>query len=247
VSLPSASASQMQQPGIIDRTSLPALWHEYDPAHYDYFEKLLETFELWIPIENGDRFIVPVLLPRRDVELDCGLDWSLVQYGRCFWCPFPLHGLFERCVVQLLRLFSPVKYWRNEVLLAGPNSLRILATIAPFAMPNHPHGERLCFFFAAEPDTATLAELRNAVSSTTFIVHNYLMDWYNTSLREQVIAEALCPRCCSVRGVGGTFPLEDLLRDQNRQEHVCVVCAARHELSSLVVELTDAAVHASGE
>lgn len=242
-----ASVGLLQSPGIIDRMSLPGLWHEYDPSHYSYFEKLLESFELWIPIENGERFIVPVLLPRREPDTDCGLDWELVRYGRCFWCPFPLHGLFERCVVQLLRLFSPVKYWRNEVLLAGPRSLRILAVLAPCPMPNHPHGERLSFFFAADQTegAASLSEMRSAVSATTFVVHNYLMDWYNVSLREQVVASAACPKCCSATGPGGTFVLEDLIRDQTDKH--CEMCGTKHELSTLLVELTDARVHATAE
>ncbi len=256
--LPSAGAILSNSPGIIDRSALPSLWHEYDPAHYVYFEKLLETFELWIPIDNGERFIVPVLLPKRDSDTECGMHWEMVRYGRCFWCPFPLHGLFERCIVQLLRLFSPLKYWRNEVLLAGTGSLRVLARMTPFAMTNHPHGERLSFFFAAEP-SVPLSELRSAVSATTFIVHNYLMDWYNASLRDQVITEAVCPLCCSASGVGGTFPLESIVKEHIAGKEqaalslsgplkaTCQVCNAQHLLTDLLVELTDAAVHATGD
>ncbi len=246
--VPSAIAPLPSSPGVVDRMSLPALWHEYDPSHYSYFEKLLETFELWIPIDHGERFIVPVLLPRREPGVDCGLDWPLVRYGRCYWCPFPLHGLFERCMVQLLRLFSPLKYWRNEVLLAGPRSLRILAVLSPSPLPNYPHGEQLSFFFASSEESAeSLSDLRSAVSATTFVVHNYLMDWYNASLREQVVASAACPRCCTSGGLGGVFVLEDLVRVDSAEMHRCTVCGALHELSGLLVELTDARVHGDGE
>jgi hypothetical protein len=98
-----------------------------------------------------------------------------VRFGRSFTLPFPLHGLFERCLVQLHRLYTPRRHWRGEALLAGSGSVRIFAQLRDCApTTNQPsQSQKLTFFFAAEnPDD--IAEARAALSSVMFIVHNFL-------------------------------------------------------------------------
>ena len=203
---------------------------------------------MWIPLDAGARFLVPALLPRRDPAADAGILWELVRCGRSFWCPFPLHGFFERTIVQLLRLFAPLRYHHHEVLMAGAGSLKILCRMTPSPQPNHPHGERFTFHFTQ--DTLDLPVLRAAVAGVMFVVHNFLHDWYNAALCDEVVTEAVCPLCCSHEQIGGTFNFDELLspeEDSAGEEFLvrCVVCRAMHSRLDLIVELSDA-VHASG-
>ena len=235
--------------GIVDREALPLVWADYDPQHYPYFEQLLETFELWLPLDGGIRFLVPALLPRRDPQTDSGILWELVRCGRSFWCPFPLHGFFERIIVQLLRLFDPLRYFHHEVLMGGSGTLKILCCMSASPLPNSPHGERVTFHFSQ--DTLDLPVLRAAVAGVMFVVHNFLRDWYNLALCEQVVAEAVCPLCCTSEQIGGTFNFEQLLsREEDPvegEEHLvrCAVCRAQHSRLDLIVELSDT-IHAVG-
>ncbi len=65
--------------GFIERAELSVRWAAYDPAHYAFFETLLEKFDLWIPLEARRRFMVPCLLPLRSQEEDVGLEWEQVN------------------------------------------------------------------------------------------------------------------------------------------------------------------------
>lgn len=230
--------------GVVERSELPQRWSQYDSVHYPFFETLLERFELWIPIDDAQRFLVPCLLPRRGSEEDVGLEWDQVRFGRAFTLPFPLHGLFERCLVQLHRLYSPRRYWRGEALIAGPASVRIFTQLRDCSVAHHPHAQRLAFYFAALP--ADTAAARSCVASVMFVVHNFLQDWYNASLREQVLTEALCPRCCSAEQFGA-FDLEHVLRvhvEGAISTIACPLCAAPLlVLDDLVPEMLDP-VHA---
>lgn len=238
-------SSHTRDLGIVERSELPQRWAAYDAAHFAYFETLLERFELWLPLDNGQRFLVPCLLPRRGPDEDVGIEWDLVRFGRCFTLPFPLHGLFERCLVQLTRLYATTRHLRRgEAVLRGCGTVTIFAQLRPHQTPAHANGERFLFCVAAVE--ADLAAARLAVASIMFVVHNFFQDWYNASLHDQVVTEVLCPRCCTADQCG-TFELEAVLRihlDGAVASVQCPLCRASLRLvADLVPEIVDP-VHA---
>ena len=53
--------------GIIKRSDLPLIWKHYNQQCYSFFEELLERFGMWIPLEDKESFLVPCLLPPKNM------------------------------------------------------------------------------------------------------------------------------------------------------------------------------------
>ena len=113
--------------GILKHSDLPFIWR-FDSALHPKLLRLLERFEVSFQMPEGDRSLIPCMLPDARPEFDTL--WvsgtSTHHYFRVYELSFSPMGLFSRLIVRLLHFSRGVVMWQHGVVLADETAKALI-------------------------------------------------------------------------------------------------------------------------
>jgi len=114
--------------GIFSRHDLTELLDQkrYPVSRHDFLIELMRKFELCFPFADGERYLIPELLPKEEPDLgwDEQTDVDLLAF-EYHYDVLP-NSVFSRFVVRLHALVSQQTYWRTGVVLAYDNNKALI-------------------------------------------------------------------------------------------------------------------------
>lgn len=187
----SRMVSTRQNKAIITCEMLKTLWRDYPPQMYTAFSKLLEKFEVWVRLANGD-YLVPCLLDAQpEVNLfDAKARGDDHTIGRVYVIPFCPYGFFSRLLLRIWSFCRVEEYWNSGAVVAIKDGIA-LVQIKSHPTPENPFRAQIQILARGSGN----AQL---VTKIVFTLHSFIQDWYD-GLSDHIAAYLPCVECLKQR------------------------------------------------